>query len=854
MEPDERSTLRRLLQLMSSISLCAVLLSCDGGAPAPKSLPAEPGVSLELAEHRAAVLSDIRYRLELEVPPELESEIRARTTIRFELSDASLPLQLDFRESFDKIQSLRLNGRSTSYTFQHEHIVLPVSELKVGANEVEIEHIAGNGSLNRNPDYLYTLFVPDRARTAFPLFDQPNLKAKYELVLTLPSDWVAIANGAVVSVEASDGRNIHRFAESDLISSYLFSFVAGRFEVVTRTLNGREMTMLHRETDPDKVARNVDDVFELHAAALRWLEDFTGIPYPFEKFDFALIPSFQYGGMEHVGAIQYRASTLFLEEAPSASALLGRAGLIAHETAHMWFGNLVTMDWFNDVWTKEVFANFMAAKIVNPSFPEIDHDLNFLVRHYSSAYGVDRSEGANPIRQDLANLSEAGQLYGAIIYNKAPIMMRQLEVLLGEQAFREGIQEYLKTFSFGNATWPELIRILDSRTDQDLAVWSEVWVQTSGRPTFEVGQGDSGTVVLSQKDPSGGGRLWPQRFSVRGGPGGAESSVLSASVETELSIPVGSLDRALFNGNGFGYGLFPVQPALLESWSSWSPVERGSLLVHLYENGLEKRGVELEAYFDALMEILAKEQDQLLLSLAIDQTTRLYHSFLSEASAAERRSKLEEVLWAGTQNQGDESRTKLFFTAYASLGSSPEALDKIYRVWNTSATLGGLKLSENDTIDLAETLAVRLPGKAQKIVEAQLARIENPDNRRRFEFIAPSLSAEPSVRDEFFACLADEKNRQTESWVLDALANLHHPSRIGHSEKYIQRSLELLQEIQITGDIFFPKRWLDQTLQNHRSPAASQTVREFLEQRPDYNAQLRMKILQAADLLFRASS
>ena len=204
------------------------------------------------------------------------------------------------------------------------------------------------------------------------------------------------------------------------------------------------------------------------------------IGYPYQKFGFALIPAFQYGGMEHVGAIQYRASSLFLDEAPSETRLLGRAGLIAHETAHMWFGNLVTMEWFNDVWTKEVFAGFMAAKIVNPSFPGVNHDLNFLVTEYPGAYSVDRTDGANPIRQDLPNLNEAGQMYGAIIYDKAPIMMRKLEKLIGEDVFRAGMQEYLETFAFGNVTWPALIEILDSRSEEDLAAWSEAWVNTPG--------------------------------------------------------------------------------------------------------------------------------------------------------------------------------------------------------------------------------------------------------------------------------------------------------------------------------------------------------------------------------------
>ena len=126
--------------------------------------------------------------------------------------------------------------------------------------------------------------------------------------------------------------------------------------------------MYHRETDAAKVARNRDAVFDLHATALDWLEEYTGIPYPLGKFDFVLVPSFQFGGMEHPGAIFYNASGLLLDPSATQNQLLARASVIAHETAHMWFGDLVTMAWFNDVWMKEVMANFMAAKIVNPAF------------------------------------------------------------------------------------------------------------------------------------------------------------------------------------------------------------------------------------------------------------------------------------------------------------------------------------------------------------------------------------------------------------------------------------------------------------------------------------------------------
>ena len=161
--------------------------------------------------------------------------------------------------------------------------------------------------------------------------------------------------------------------------------------------------------------------------------------------------------MEHPGAIFYNASGLMLDESATQNQQLERASVISHETAHMWFGDLVTMRWFTDVWMKEVFANFMAAKIVNPSFPAINHDLRFLFAYYPAAYDVDRTEGTNPIRQPLANLNEAGTLYGNIIYDKAPIVMRQLEVARRRGfRFATGCATTCAAFSFGNASWSEL--------------------------------------------------------------------------------------------------------------------------------------------------------------------------------------------------------------------------------------------------------------------------------------------------------------------------------------------------------------------------------------------------------------
>ena len=830
------------------------------GASACTQPPAvEPGVSQALAARRSAIVSDVTYRLHLRIPGDQQADIAGQISISFLLSDPDTPLQLDFRERAENVLDVAANGDDTAYSAANEHIVIPPGHLLAGANTIEIDFIAGNTSLNRNPDYLYTLFVPDRARTAFPLFDQPNLKARYLLTLDVPRHWSAMSNAPVRAVEETATGRRYVFHESDLISSYLFSFVAGDFETVSRVVGGRAMTMLHRETDQAKVDRNVDEIFDLHAAALAWLEAYTGIAYPYRKFGFALIPAFQYGGMEHVGAIQYRASSLFLDEAPSETRLLGRAGLIAHETAHMWFGNLVTMEWFNDVWTKEVFANFMAAKIVNPAFPEVNHDLNFLVRHYPSAYSVDRSGGANPIRQELPNLNEAGQMYGAIIYNKAPVMMRQLELLIGEDLFRQGMQEYLETYSFANATWPALIDILDARTQTDLGAWSDVWVNSPGRPEFEVRRvttavGDGGQVLV-QRDPAGTARVWPQRFGLLRLGDQARFDIVTAAKATPLpDSGLQSGDAFVFNADGLGYGLFPADSTSLDAWQRLDEVARASLLINVYENLLHGNGSDVESYFNALANLASTEDNQLVLDLVLNQLQRFYWLLLSKEQRADAADSLETRLWEALSSTKEASRRKVYFDAFAAIAMSDDRLQQLYSIWSGEEVVEHLPLSENDMLELAQLLSIKLPGLANSIIEAQLRKTENPDNVRKLRFIAPSVSPDAATRDRFFASLADESMRETESWVLDALSNLHHPLRTAESEQYILPSLELLQEIQVTGDIFFPKRWLDATLGNYRTGTAVNTVRTFLDDRPEYNKQLRMKILQSADMMFRANT
>jgi aminopeptidase N len=617
--------------------------------------------------------------------------------------------------------------------------------------------------------------------------------------------------------------------------------------------------MFHRETDPQKVARNRDAIFDLHASALAWLERYTDLPYPFGKFDFVLVPSFQFGGMEHPGSIFYNASSLLLDPSATINQQLGRASLIAHETAHMWFGDLVTMRWFNDVWMKEVFANFMAAKIVNPSFPQINHELRFLYAHYPSAYDVDRTPGTNAIRQPLDNLNEAGSLYGAIIYQKAPIVMRQLEMIVTPDGLRAGLRDYLNHHRYANASWTDLISLLDQRTPEVGAAWSTAWVSAPGRPTVTTEVG-SGQIAFRQNDPVSKPSLkWVQRVDVviGGAPARVERMTLGREPRQLLTSTVSAPPPyVLPTGGGIAYGDFVLDDTSRSYLTAHladvpDPLTRGAALVTLWEEMLDGR-VAPAVFFQMLTHALPRESDELTVQRMLSYAQQSFWKYLTPGESAERSAGFDRLVRDGLERASSSSLKSAWFNALRDTARTPATLEWLERVWRKTEQVPGLTLAEPDYIMLALELAVReVPGWDRILVE-QLSRIQNPDRKAQFEFVRPALSADAATRDAFFTSLSDVKNRRREAWVLQAMGYLHHPLRAQVSEKYITPSLELLAEIQRTGDIFFPKRWADATLSGHQSASAARRVSDFLGKLPEnYQERLRRIILSSSDDLIR---
>jgi aminopeptidase N len=826
--------------------------------------PPTEGVSQTLASERAANISSVRYALSLNIPSKKEEPVRGAASVRLVLNERA-PLIFDFAQPAAKISSITANGQAVAIRSEHGHLVVPGESLTRGENLVDIAFTAGDEALNRHDEFLYSLFVPARASQAFPCFDQPDIKGSLSLSLEIPAAWAAVSNAPEIGRETSGDRATVRFGRTAALPTYLFGFAAGRFSVERGERNGRAFHMYHRETDAGKFAANREAIFDLHQQAIDWLETYTDRKYPFQKLDFVLLPAFQFSGMEHAGAIFYNAPFLLLDKTATQNEHLRRASLIAHETAHMWFGDLVTMRWFDDVWLKEVFANFMAAKIVNPAFPNIDHELRFFLQHYPSAYDVDRTAGTNPIRQTLDNLKDAGSLYGPIIYQKAPIVMRQLEQMLGPDVLRDGLREYLTRFAFGNATWTDLIEILDARTSEDLAAWSRAWVEQAGRPTIatnlETANGKVSRLFFTQSDPRGRPLRWNQQLQAAlGYEHGARITTVKMDGPSVEVPRVGDLpppNYVLANGEGTGYGLFVLDDRSRQFFLNHlseigDGLTRGIAWVTLWDDMLEGK-TEPRQLFDLALRTLLLEPEELNVERILAYTHDAFWRYLTDQERAAAAGRLEQALREGIARAATTSLKSAYFAAFRRTATTPDGIAYLERVWRRQEQIPGLTFAETDFIDMAQELAVRHAAGADAILAEQHARISNPDRKARFAFVMPALSPDTQRRDEFFASLARVENRQHERWVADGLRYLNHPTRRSHAERYIKPSLDMLQEIQRTGDIFFPLDWTNAVLGGHNSTTAAETVTSFLSAHEDYPPRLRQVIEQNADQLLRAA-
>lgn len=773
------------------------------------ALSGAPGVSRALALERSAAISGVTYDLHLRVGEAEDEPIEGEVRIGFELREPTRVV-VDFAGA--GVHAVELDGRPVACSTVENHVVIGEAGTAAGRHVLVLRFTAGAAAVHRRDGLLYTLCVPARAHTLFPCFDQPDLKARVSLSLDLPEGWRALANGTDAadppdpdSGDATSstgggrpGRRLHCFRDTPPLSTYLIAFAAGRLRMEPVSSGRWSFRVFHVCDDGARVQRNRQAVADLHATALDWLEAYTGVPCPFEAVDLLLVPSFQFSGMEHPGAVFYQEASLLLPEGATDEEVRNRAHLIAHETAHLWFGDLVTMPWFDDVWLKEVFANVMAERILAGQESDAAARLRFFLAHYPAAYDVDRTEGAHPIRQPLDNLTRAGELYGPIAYQKSPVAFRDLERRMGEGAFRAAVREYLHRHAWSCAGWSDLRRCCQQAHGQSLDAWSRRWIETAGRPDI----GLTGAASFAEY-----GRV-----------------VLEAA----------EVDTLLDRRTGVGGTEDPERRAV--SWMAlWEAVCDGAL--------------SPGRFAAAVLRELPAEPEPLLRDWLATLLRRVFWRWLPDAERQALAPDVEQRCRTALAAAPGAAERRAWFGRLRGLTSTPDGAAWLRDVWSRR-TVGGDALSRTDELGLAETLCVLDEGRAPEVLAIQRDRMTDAAARARLDYLAPALSVDASAHDAMVAGFASPERRCPEVWMLDALAWMHHPLRRRSAARLIDPCLRLLPMVQAAGDIFLPRRWAHAVLQGHSDADAAEAVECVLalDTLPPFHRRL---VLEAADDLRR---
>ena len=458
---------------------------------APSTPPKDVLTQAE-AEARAPLVRDVAYALRLDLA-------RGAATYHGDLTATFAhggdgPLFLDF--TGHRIESLHVNGTEVAAPdWNGVRLTIDGALLATAAGDETTVRVVYENKYDHTGDgfhqfidpedreeYLYTNFEPYAAHKLFPCFDQPDIKATYALSVTAPAEWELIANSAVESrVEQPDGRAATTFARTQRFSTYLFALVAGPFVAFRDEHEGIALGFFARKSLAPKV--DEAELFEVTKQGLTFFAEFFDYPYAFGKYDQVFVPEFNAGAMENVGAVTHSERMVF-RDPPTDTQRQGRAEVILHEMAHMWFGDLVTMRWWNDLWLNESFATYMAYLALDEAtrFRTSWQAFNSGMKNW--AYRQDQLITTHPIAGQVADTDATFLNFDGITYGKGASVIKQLVAAMGMEGFRAGMRGYFARHAYGNTTLSQWLDALGEGVGRDLHGWAQLWLETPSLNTI----------------------------------------------------------------------------------------------------------------------------------------------------------------------------------------------------------------------------------------------------------------------------------------------------------------------------------------------------------------------------------
>jgi aminopeptidase N len=841
------------------------------------------GVSRELALHRATQIRDLRYRLSFELVPGA-ARIRGSEEIRLRISRASEPVILDFRDldSTGKaiegaIKDLKVNDRKVDDLRQiNGHIVLPARYFKSGENTISLAFETGVAPAGRpmirysdqddGGEYIYTLFVPMDASLAFPCFDQPDLKGRFSLSVLAPENWTVVSNGepetgsetGLARVQA--GNRQTRFKETQPISTYLFSLAAGPFKQIAGKGASVPLRLFVRQSKLKRAQEEWPEVMRITRDGMKHFLAFFDYRFPFPKYDQVLIPGFAYGGMEHAGSTFLREDSILFRTTPNKSDRLARASLVLHELAHQWFGDLATMRWFDDLWLKEGFANYMASHAMAAIYDRDEIWKRFYQTHKPLAYGIDATKGTTPIYQQVNNLRDAKSAYGAIVYQKAPSLLRALSFLIGEDNFRDGVRLFLKEHSYANAEWGDLIGAFERTSNRRLKVWADAWVKQRGMPQVDVewscnGAGTIDSLKLLQRDVLHEGGVWPIKTRLLLAYDDAPPERIVVQLEgarTTIREAAGKKCPAYIfaNDGDFGYGRFMLdersRKAVPDRIAKVKDAFHRTMLWGTLWDAVREAEMDPGDYLTLALDSLPSETDEQLTESLLERSARVYQRYLSNAQRAIFAERIESLCYDRMMNA--RGLQIAYFRAYRTLAATSTGRGRLKEMLAGELAVPGVEIKQHDRWRIVMTLLAHGDAESEGLLETERGRDTGDDSRKQ-AYIAEAARGDAATKRRYFADYAKYR-AIPEDWIEGSLSPFNSYNQSQLTLPYLRPALEALPQIKRERKIFFVLAWLNAFIGGQQSGEALNEVREFMRANK-MDRDLELKVLEVMDELER---
>ncbi|MBS1808663.1 MAG: ERAP1-like C-terminal domain-containing protein [Acidobacteria bacterium] len=865
---------------LASIALVAFLVPLQLNCR--KVTPASPneGVTQELARQRARQIADLRYQLSFEIIPGAE-RLKGQEQIHLQLNEVADQVTLDFRD-VDPQGNLRegavsrvvVDGQAVNNLRQvNGHLVIPGSYFRVGQNSIEISFETGIASAGRpiiryqdsddQSEYIYTLFVPMDASLAFPCFDQPDLKARFTLDLTAPEAWTVVSNSAVERTIAAERSGYRRtyFGETRPLSTYLMAFAAGPLREIANYDTPVPMRIFVRQSKLQRGQEEVPEIARYARDGIRHLTEFFDQPFPFPKFDLLILPGFPYGGMEHAGATFLNEEAMIFPTVPTPSDKLGRAEILLHELSHQWFGNLVTMRWFDDLWLKEGFATYLG----NETLASLSDPNNIWKRFYlakRAAYTLDATKGTTPIYQEVRNLKDAKSAYGAIVYEKAPGLLRYLTFVLGEKAFRDGVRLFLKKHAYGNAEWNDLIQAFEKASGQSLEHWATAWVRQRGMPQIDLDyrcneQGVIDRFIIKQRNVLGEGNKWPVKTQLLLAYDKATPIIIPTQFsgeQAEVGEVIGKKCPAYVFGNyyDYSYARFLLdthsQKAMGERLGTISDSFLRTMLWSALWDSVREAEMSPSEYISLAVRLLPTENDEELIRSLLNQSTIAFQRYLSPAQQAVIGPQLEALCYNRMMKSSEQGLRITYFRAFSSIASTPTARHQLKELLAGKIAVPGVTLKSLDRWGIIMSLLAYHDEEAEALLTTERQR-DQSDDGRKYSYMAEAARDNAETKRHYFDDYLHNR-AVSEDWIAGSLGAFNYWNQSSLTFPYLKLSLDALPQIKRERKIFFALDWLNAFIGGQQSSDALTQVHDFLRSN-QLDKDLELKVLEVVDDLER---